>query len=69
MQNDLRAENSLQRLTLKTEEIMELTGWGRDKTQALIKAGMLPNIGGRRILVPRKALEQYLEAASNPKGN
>ncbi len=48
---------------------MELTGWGRDKTRALIKAGMLPNIGGRRILVPRKALEQYLEAASNPKGN
>jgi excisionase family DNA binding protein len=54
------------RVTLKTKEIMDITGWGRDKTQAMLREGKLPNIGSRRRpLVPRQALETYIQNAGS----
>ena len=51
------------RATLKTSEIMALTGLGRDAVRRLVRNGKLPSIGGRRILVPRAAVEQFLGVA------
>lgn len=52
----------MERLTLDTKELMSLTGWGRDHVRHLIRSNALPNVGTRRkILVPRKALDRYLE--------
>jgi excisionase family DNA binding protein len=51
------------KLTLTTLDTCYLTGWGRDYVQDLVKAGTLPNVSGnqKRILIPRIALEKYLE--------
>ena len=52
----------MDRLTVDTKEIMQLTQWGRDFVRLLVKNGTLPNVGTqKRILVPRKALQDYLE--------
>jgi excisionase family DNA binding protein len=53
------------KLTLSTLEICALTGLGRDHVQNLVRDGTLPNVSGnqKRILVPRIALERYLEQA------
>ena len=53
------------KLTLTTLEVCYLTGWGRDYAQNLVRDGILPNVSGnpKRILIPRKALERFLEGA------
>ena len=52
----------MERLTLDTKEVMEATGWGRDFVRQLIRSNALPNVGThRKILIPRKALDRYLE--------
>jgi excisionase family DNA binding protein len=54
----------MERLTLDVKEIMALTGWGRDHVRQMVRDRKLPNVGTRRrLLVPRKALEAYLERA------
>jgi excisionase family DNA binding protein len=54
------------KLTLSTLEVCYLTGLGRDHVQNLVKDGTLPNISGntKRILIPRSALEKYLQGAA-----
>jgi excisionase family DNA binding protein len=51
------------KLTLTTLEVCSLTGLGRDHVQNLVKDGKLPNVSGnvKRILIPRSALERFLE--------
>ncbi len=52
----------MDRLTVDTKEIMLLTQWGRDYVRLLVRNGTLPNVGTqKRILVPRKALQEFLE--------
>jgi excisionase family DNA binding protein len=53
------------KLALTTLEMCSLTGLGREHLQNLVRDGILPNVSGnqKRILVPRIALERYLEQA------
>jgi excisionase family DNA binding protein len=52
-----------ERLTLTVEETAKLLGIGRQLAYDRVKTGEIPSIKiGRRILVPRRALERLLEA-------
>lgn len=54
----------LNRLTLTVEEAAELLGISRGLAYELVKRGELPRLQlGRRVVVPRKALEDLMEAA------
>jgi hypothetical protein len=54
----------VQRLTVNTKEIQILTGWGREHVLNLVRNKELPNVGNsKRVLVPRAAIERYLEQA------
>ena len=51
-----------QRLTLTVEETAKLLGIGRQLAYDRVKTGEIPVIKvGRRLLVPRRALEKLLE--------
>ena len=51
-----------QRLTLTVEETAKLLGIGRQLAYDRVKTGEIPVIKvGRRLLVPRRALERLLE--------
>ena len=53
------------RLTLTVEEAAQLLGISRALGYELVARGELPSIRlGRRILVPRRALDALLDAAS-----
>lgn len=53
-----------QRLTLSVPEVAELVGVSRAHAYELIRIGRIPSIRlGRRLLVPRKALEEFLDQA------
>lgn len=55
------------RLTLSVEEAAALLGISRALAYELIARGELPSLRlGRRIVVPRRALEQLVEQASEP---
>lgn len=52
----------IQRLTLTVEETAKLLGIGRQLAYDRVKTGEIPVIKvGRRLLVPRRALEKLLE--------
>jgi excisionase family DNA binding protein len=49
------------RLTYTVEEAAEIVGVGRSAAYAAVRAGDIPSIRvGRRLLVPRRALERLL---------
>lgn len=51
-----------ERLTLTIEETAKLLGIGRQLAYDRVKTGQIPVIRiGRRLLVPKKALEKLLE--------
>jgi len=51
-----------EKLTLKVEEAAKLLGIGRNLAYDRVKTGEIPVIKvGRRLLVPRRALEKLLE--------
>ncbi len=51
-----------QRLTLSVEEAAKILGIGRNLCYDRVKTGEIPVIKvGRRLLVPRRALEKLLE--------
>jgi len=51
-----------ERLTLTVEETAKLLGIGRQLAYERVKTGEIPSLKfGRRLLVPRKALERLLE--------
>lgn len=59
-------ENTMenQRLTLTVPEVAEMVGVSRAHAYELIRLGRIPSIRlGRRLIVPRKALEDFLEHA------
>jgi len=51
-----------ERLTLTVEETAKLLGIGRQLAYEMVKTGDIPSIRlGKRVLVPRRALEKLLE--------
>ena len=56
-----------ERLTFTVVEAATLLGIGRNSAYEAIKAGILPSVQiGKRILIPRAALEQFLLKAGQP---
>ena len=52
------------RLTLSVSEVAEVVGISRAHAYELIRTRQLPSVRlGRRLVVPRKALESFLESA------
>ena len=52
-------------MTLTIEEAGALLGISRALAYELVKRGELPSLRlGRRVVVPRKALEEFVEAAT-----
>lgn len=61
-----RGEAMEGRLTLSVEETAKLLGIGRNLCYDRVKTGEIPVIRvGRRLLVPRRALEKWLEEAKS----
>lgn len=57
----LKKGKDMERQTLKTCEVKQLTGQSLEAIRGLVKKGVLPNISGtRRVLIPRSAVERYL---------
>lgn len=55
------------RLTLSVEEAAELLGISRALAYELVRRGQLPRLRlGRRVVIPRKALEEFIEAVASP---
>ena len=53
-----------QRLTMTVPEVAEVVGVSRAHAYELIRLGRIPSIRlGRRLIVPRKALEEFLDHA------
>lgn len=51
-------------VTLSVTECARLLGIGRNTAYSLVRSGQLPNLKlGRRIVIPRAALERLLEGA------
>jgi excisionase family DNA binding protein len=58
---------SSQRVTLTVPEAAELLGVGRTTLYELVRAGKFPAVRlGRRILIPRRALDEVLAGAPLP---
>ncbi len=54
-----------ERITLTIVEVAALLGISRALAYELVKRGELPSLRlGRRVVVPRKALEAFVEAAT-----
>ncbi len=55
------------RLTVSVEEAAALLGISRALAYELVRRGDLPCLRlGRRVVIPRKALEQFVETAAPP---
>jgi excisionase family DNA binding protein len=53
-----------ERLTLTVPEVAEVVGVSRAHAYELIRLGRIPSIRlGRRLVVPRKALDEFLDQA------
>jgi len=58
----------LNRLTLKVEEVAKMLGISRNLAYEMARTGQLPTLRfGRRLLVPRHALERMLEQSGDTK--
>lgn len=54
----------IEKACFNTKETAKYTGLGITKTQEYIRAGVIPSIKlGRRYLVPKAALDKWLEQA------
>ena len=68
MGNDKNGVSRVDRLTLNVEEAAHLLGISRGLAYELARCGRLPVIRlGRRILIPRVALEKMLSQPNNTK--
>jgi excisionase family DNA binding protein len=53
-----------ERLTMSVTEAAEVIGISRAHAYEMVRVGRIPSIRlGRRVVVPRKALEKFLDAA------
>jgi len=60
-------EENHERVTFTVEETAKLLGIGRQLAYDRVRTGQIPAIRlGRRLVVPRRALERLIEAASTP---
>ena len=60
----LTQEDPAQRLTVTVEQAARLLGIGRNVAYEAVKTGQLPSARiGRRIVIPRVALDRWLESA------
>jgi len=60
-------EENHERVTFTVEETAKLLGIGRQLAYDRVRTGQIPAIRlGRRLVVPRRALERLLEAVSTP---
>jgi excisionase family DNA binding protein len=56
----------VQRLTLSVTEVAEVLGVSRAHAYMLVRDGRIPSLRlGRRLVVPRKALEAFLDSAGS----
>lgn len=56
-----QGEDDMVKLTFFVDEIAQMTGLSTQKIRRMIKAGELQSVrAGKRILVPRAALEQFV---------
>lgn len=54
-----------ERLTLSIDEAAAMLGISRAHAYELVRRGELPRLRlGRRVVIPRKALEEYVEGAT-----
>lgn len=54
-------------LTLRPAEAAQLLGIGRNAVFDLCRAGVIPHMRlGRRILIPRRLFEEWLERSAQP---
>lgn len=59
------SSTEVERLTLSVEEAAVLLGISRALAYNLVRRGELPSLQlGRRVVVPRRALEDYVAAAA-----
>ena len=55
-----------ERVTLSIEEAAGMLGISRAHAYELVRRGALPRLRlGRRVVIPRKALEEFVEAATD----
>ena len=65
---DDKERHPMQRLTLTVLETSRLIGVSRGTAYEAVRSGAIPSIRiGRRILVPKDALEQWLKGAPRSK--
>ena len=59
----------IQRMTVTVEETATILGVGRNKAYEAARSGEIPTIRiGKRLLVPRAALERLLAVGAQPLG-
>ena len=59
-------KENMESATLSVEETAKVLGIGRNSAYEGVRTGEIPSIRiGKRILVPRLALEQFLKSAGN----
>lgn len=65
----VESQNKSERLVMSVEEAGEALGISRATAYMLVNTGRLPaiRISDRRIIVPRKAIDDLLASASKPK--
>jgi excisionase family DNA binding protein len=64
----MTAESKLERATLTVEEAALVLGIGRSAAYAAAQSGELPTVRiGRRVLVPRPALNRMLNGGTAPR--
>jgi excisionase family DNA binding protein len=64
----MTAESKLERATLTIEEAAVVLGIGRSAAYAAAQSGELPTVRiGRRLLVPKPALDQMLSSGAAPR--
>lgn len=62
--------SDVERLTLSVEETAQMLGISRALAYELVRRGELPRLQlGRRIVVPRRALEELVAAAARTTGS
>ena len=59
-----QADHSRQKLALSVREVMEELSLGRNSVLTLVHSGQLRSVRvGKRIIIPRRALEDFLAGA------